>query len=296
MISSLTPLQLEMPKKTPLASGRRLVTWRGLAAERIQITGSDELHYRYLGPRHYVCLHDIRKLNGEMFVQGVLIPQLLDLRNKITFVPRDCEVSGWSKLSRPHNSITAVYFDPQILDDELDRTFSAHCNQPMVLFEDTGLRSTLGKLSAVLSEDGPVDPLYGETLGLLAALEISRLQTTGLLDQIRDTGRLSFEHERRIRLFIDENLHRNMSLSELADVVNLSRFHFTRSFKKTLGQPPHQFILHQRVERAKESLLSSELSIGEIAQSLGFGNQGRFASSFRKVTGLTPAYFRRIRR
>jgi AraC family transcriptional regulator len=236
-----------------------------------------------------VAVHEV---NG---VQGGLLPKLLDVRNKLSFIPGGCEVYGWSKPARPWNSLTALYFDPQILAEELDRVYSARCNKPMLLFDDAGLRSTLAKLTALLVEDGPVDSLYAETLGLLAAIEISRLQTIGLSDQIRDTGRLSAEHERAILLFIYENLHRNMSLGELADVVHLSRFH-TRSFKTTLGQPPHQFIRHCWVDRAKRLLLSSEMSMAEIAQNLGFGNQGRFASSFRKITGFTPAYFRRFRR
>jgi AraC family transcriptional regulator len=289
-------LALEMPKGEPLTSGRRSISWRGITVENVQVTGTNELHYRYVGSRHYLCLHDLRKRDGEMFVQGVLFPQRLDLRDKISFIPSGCEVSGWSKLARPWNSCTALYFDPQILAEELDRRSSNGDGKPMLLFDDAGLRSTLSKLTSLLIEDGPLDSLYAETLGLLAAIEISRLQATGTASQIRDTGRLSAEHERIILLFIDENLHRNMSLGELAGVVQLSRFHFTRSFKKTLGQPPHQFILHCRVDRAKRLLLSSGLPMGEIAQDLGFGNQGRFASSFRKVTGFTPAYFRRLRR
>jgi hypothetical protein len=59
-----------------------------------------------------------------------------------------------------------------------------------------------------------------------------------------------------------------MSLSKLVDVVNLSRFPYTRPFKKSLGQPPHQSILHHRIERANHLLLSSRLSFGAIAQSL----------------------------
>jgi AraC-like DNA-binding protein len=55
----------------------------------------------------------------------------------------------------------------------------------------------------------------------------------------------------------------------------LNRFHFTGSFKTTLGQPPHQSIRHCRVDRAKRLLLSKEMSIAKIAQNVAFGNQGR---------------------
>jgi AraC family transcriptional regulator len=296
MAPNLDQITLEMPKGEPLREGRRLLDWRGISAENIQMTGPGELHYRWLGARNCVCLSDIRTSDGELFQQGVLLPKLLDVRDKISFVPTGCEIHGWSKLARPRNSLTALYYDPQIVARELDRPSALPDHRPMLRFDDAGLRSTLGKLTALLVGDTPIDPLHAETLGLLAALEINRLQTSGVIGHIRDTGRLSAEHERLILLFIDENLHRNVSLAELADIVQLSRFHFTRSFKKTLGLPPHQFILHCRVNRAKNLLLRSEPSISEIAQNLGFGNQGRFASSFRKVTGFTPAYFRRLRR
>ncbi|MFX8727503.1 helix-turn-helix transcriptional regulator, partial [Acinetobacter baumannii] len=81
---------------------------------------------------------------------------------------------------------------------------------------------------------------------------------------------------------------KNLSLSELASLAKLSRFHFARAFKKTFGMPPHQFILHHRIEAAKVSLIKDDIALSELARSLGFGSQSRFSEVFRKATGLTP--------
>jgi AraC-like DNA-binding protein len=113
---------------------------------------------------------------------------------------------------------------------------------------------------------------------------------------VPDSGRLSGGQEKFVLTYIAENLHREVSLSELAGLVGLSRFHFSRSFRRTTGLAPYQFILASRVERAKAILSGSETSMAEISASLGFGSQTQFSAAIRKLTGLIPSQFRRTRR
>jgi AraC family transcriptional regulator len=131
---------------------------------------------------------------------------------------------------------------------------------------------------------------------LTAAIELARLQFNGPEVRVPDSGRLGAAQEKIVRDYIEQNLHRDISLSDLAGLVSLSRFHSTRAFRRTTGLTPHQFILAARVERAKEALTGSGRSMLEISDSLGFGNQTQFASVFRKATGMTPSQFRRDRR
>jgi AraC family transcriptional regulator len=146
-----------------------------------------------------------------------------------------------------------------------------------------------------LNDPSPANELYAETLGLLAAIEVDRLQT-GVEVQLMESGRLSATQERVVREYVEENLRRDISLDELAALAQLSRFHFVRAFKKTTGWPPHQFILRQRVEKAKRRLSTSNEPIHSIAGALGFGSAAQFSGTFGKVAGCSPSQFRRMQR
>jgi AraC family transcriptional regulator len=274
---------------------RRTLAWRGLAAEYISIPGPREYAFNWVGSRHYLALHDLKLNAGETTVEDLPPSRLLDRRDRMTFIPQGCRISGWSEVESRSNAFTAVYYDAAIVREELEGRRAAGDGRPMLYFENPGLRATLTKIQSLLTDLLPVDPTYAETLGLLAAIEIHRLQEAGVSTHIPDSGQLSARQERLIRDYIAENLHRNLSLSGLAELAGLSRFHFTRSFKKTMGLPPHQFILHRRVECSKRMLVGN-MPMREIAESLGFAGQGHFSSAFRRYTGYTPTQFRRLNR
>jgi AraC family transcriptional regulator len=270
----------------------RRMTWRGFSAETITVQGPRGFDYRWSGTPHYLALHDIQLADGEIAVAELPRSTETDMRDLMTFIPGGCDAFGWSKLRARRNLFTAVYYDPAILPEELDARVSG-IERPMLYFDDPALRSTLSKLQGLLVDPGPIDAIYGETLGLTAAIELARLQFNGQGVRAPDSGHLGTAQAKVVLEFIRENLHRDLSLSHLAGLAGLSRFHFARAFKRTTGLSPYQFILSARVERAKSSLANSNQSMLEISQSLGFGNQGQFATAFRKLTGTTPSQFRR---
>jgi AraC family transcriptional regulator len=275
--------------------GQRRITWRGLSAETVTMHGAREFDYKWSGSTHYLAVHDISLEAGETLVDDLPPARQLDMRDLLTFIPEGCSVTGWSKLRSRTNTFTAVYYDPAILPEEMDARL-AGIERPKLYFDHPWLRMTLVKIQALLVDPDPIDAIYGETLGLAAAVELARLQFGGPRVFVPDSGRLSVEQEKRVRDYIATNLHRNVSLSDLASLVGLSRFHFSRSFRRTTGLAPYQFILSSRVERAKTTLAETETSMLEISASLGFGTQAQFSAAFRKLTGLTPSQFRRSRR
>ncbi|MCU0570810.1 MAG: helix-turn-helix transcriptional regulator [Oculatellaceae cyanobacterium Prado106] len=74
----------------------------------------------------------------------------------------------------------------------------------------------------------------------------------------------------------------------------MSRYHFASLFKQSMGVSPYQFILMQRVERAKQLLKQSELTLTAIASMCGFANQSHFIRRFRQWVGVTPKVFRNL--
>jgi AraC family transcriptional regulator len=97
---------------------------------------------------------------------------------------------------------------------------------------------------------------------------------------------------RQVKAYIEENLEENLSLAMLSSVASLSPIHFARQFKRSTGQSPYQFLLNARIDAAKR-LLRSPMPIAEIAVRCGFAHQEHLTRTFRKLTGTTPAAYRR---
>jgi AraC family transcriptional regulator len=106
-------------------------------------------------------------------------------------------------------------------------------------------------------------------------------------------GGLGPARERKVRQYIQEHLDQPLSLDELAKIAVISPNYFISLFHQSTGMTPHKFVLHQRVEYAKELLASSKLSLIEIAHKCGFPDQSQFTTTFRRHVGITPGQYKR---
>ena len=97
---------------------------------------------------------------------------------------------------------------------------------------------------------------------------------------------------RRAIQYIEDNLHRELALSDIAAVVAISPGHFSHAFRQTVGLPPHRYVLNRRVERAKSLLRDSDVPIGEVAHRIGCSSPSNFSVLFHRATGMTPRCFR----
>lgn len=105
--------------------------------------------------------------------------------------------------------------------------------------------------------------------------------------------RLPNQKLRRAVNFLIEHLGDDVSLARLAAEVGLSPYHFARSFRASVGVPPHQYVTAMRIERARLMLAGSDRPVTQIGLLLGFDSGNHFSTSFRRVTGVTPTAFRR---
>lgn len=105
-------------------------------------------------------------------------------------------------------------------------------------------------------------------------------------------GRLTSAQLRVVSDHIEANLGSDLSVARLAGLIGLSPFHFSRMFKAGTGDSPYRFVLLRRVEAAKR-LLRSNVSLSEIAYTVGFSSQSHFTSIFRRETGMTPGHAHR---
>ena len=99
-------------------------------------------------------------------------------------------------------------------------------------------------------------------------------------------------HLLRARDLIDARYREPLDVSDLARAARLSRAHFSREFRKAFGEPPHQYLLTRRMERAAALLRTTDRSIAEICMTVGLRSVGSFTTTFGRVYGLSPTAYR----
>jgi AraC family transcriptional regulator of arabinose operon len=96
--------------------------------------------------------------------------------------------------------------------------------------------------------------------------------------------------------YLSHNLHRRVTVGELADAVHLSASRLAHIFSREMGLTPRRYAERQRLGRAKQLLEVTQLPVNEVARQAGFESQFYFAARFKKLTGRTPSEFRAWRR
>jgi AraC family transcriptional regulator len=124
---------------------------------------------------------------------------------------------------------------------------------------------------------------------------IKALQTRSRVNQIDCSlaGGLPPRKLSKALRYIHQHLAEEVSLGAIATHLNMSQFYFCRLFKQSMGVTPYQYLLQQRIERAKQLLLQDELSIAEVALEVGFANQSHFCVRFKRWVGMSPKQFAR---
>ena len=98
---------------------------------------------------------------------------------------------------------------------------------------------------------------------------------------------------RKVQDHVSEQLAEEISVEALAELVDLSPFHFSRVFKQATGMPPMQFVTRERITRAQQLIRETSRSLIEIALEVGYTSPSAFTKVFRRVTGMTPMEFRK---
>ena len=106
-------------------------------------------------------------------------------------------------------------------------------------------------------------------------------------------GGLTPSRLRKVTELVHTKIDEELTLEQMAEAVSLSVAHFSQMFRKSTGQSPHQFVLQQRIERAKELLRKAEARVLDVAVACGFKTQQHFARVFRQICGTSPTQYRR---
>jgi AraC family transcriptional regulator len=136
--------------------------------------------------------------------------------------------------------------------------------------------------------------LFAEGWALQAMAHLSRLAGGHYANREISRGGLSVANLRRVQDYIHSTLPATVTLVELSRVAGLSRRHFLRAFRESVGDTPLGYVRTLRIEEAKRRLSQGNQSITEVALDCGFSHAQHFATAFRRATGLTPSAFRHV--
>jgi AraC family transcriptional regulator len=147
------------------------------------------------------------------------------------------------------------------------------------------------KFQAELTADAPNDLLYVDTVTTGLILHLLANYGVATPKVIAPRGKLNSFQLRAVVEFVHSNLADDVSLTALAKQAHISPFHFARLFRRTVGLPPHQFVMRLRVHRAIALLRRERMPLADVAIACGFHDQPHFIHAFRTVTGTTPTQY-----
>jgi AraC family transcriptional regulator len=265
--------------------------WSGVSAELLTTTDQRPYDFIFEGPALYLCFGlSGRRKDSIVRVDGERATSFTEITNRFHIVPAGARFEGFAVPAGPQRFVQ-VYIDARagILHPEIDLGEIA----PRLGTSGAALSATARKLESALSTPGPLNRLYGETLGCALAIELLRWQR-GNADFLKPvSGGLSPHHLRLITRFIDDHLSEDIGLVQLATLVGLTPSHFCRAFRRSTGLPPHRYLVQSRVERAKLLLTSNRgMSVTEVALEAGFGGSTQLARVFKAALGVSPSEYR----
>jgi AraC family transcriptional regulator len=157
---------------------------------------------------------------------------------------------------------------------------------------DEHLARLILALHADLADGSPAGRLYGESLSLALAVYLARRYG---VPNHKTWGHRGGLPGHRLRLVIDyvrAHVDRDIPLADLANLAGMSPHYFTELFRKTTGQTPHQFVLAERIDRAKRLLRNPTLTALDVAVLVGFADASHFTKVFSRIVGVTPSRYR----
>jgi AraC family transcriptional regulator len=151
-------------------------------------------------------------------------------------------------------------------------------------------------LKAEMEVGFPTGRLFLDSLSTALAAVMVRRHSSHAIVPFPSNQSLSGRSLRQALSYIEDNLKRDLSLSEIAQAADVSVTHLKTAFRQMTGTPVHQYVIQRRVERAKILLAAGKCSISEVAQETGFAHQSHLAKHMRRLLGYSPKAVRYLNR
>jgi len=197
-----------------------------------------------------------------------------------------------SSTAKSSGSLVFAQFDPEFRNAiEESLPGSVRLDQP--LSATGGLQNAFAytqMLKDFVESDGFGGALRAESIITLLVGDIYKRVSQS---RQNESGHLLSEQAlSRIDEFIDAHVDAGIGVKALADLANISQFHFSRAFKESTGLSPHQYVLRHRLEKVRSLLRDMTKSLAEVAVESGFSSQSHMSTAFQKQFGISPGKYR----
>jgi AraC family transcriptional regulator len=293
----VSPLELRQRSTKTLVLSSRHLNWNGILVEQSQYSPSpdeakspalsDHRLILPLGPPAPLIQKRDNRLHEAILQKGDSI-----------FVPAGYSGS-WRcptrEINRPKKQQLHIWLKPELLKQaaeaseiDIDRLNLVNSFGQ----QDIQLHHIAMLLLAELQSGSIMGQLYIDSLTQVLVIHLLRHYSTFTQPITFENRSLTHTRLQQAIEYIHAHLDRELSLAEVAGVVNISPTYFANLFKRATGISPHQYVLQQRVERAKFLLLKTDLAIADVALQVGFSNQSHLTRHFKRLNGVTPKQVR----
>ncbi|MEO1005757.1 MAG: AraC family transcriptional regulator [Cyanobacteria bacterium J06638_38] len=277
--------------RSPIATSQDL-GWESIVVEEFQNpSGSSETSYE---SDHIVCLslatrpNRIWQATSDRSYMGVYT------KGDLTILPAEL-TSSYRAYGEDHHLQIAI--PPQFLKQIATETISTDPDRLELITEFCVRNPKIEQLAMMLRTElhqgnSSVGQLYVESLANALTVNLLRDYSATKLQIATYPGGLSDRQILQVTDHIKDRLTESIKIKDLAKFLGISQFHFSRLFKKSTGIAPHQYVMQQRIELAKQLLEKSDIPIADIALNCGFNSQSHLGRYFRAITGMTPRAYR----
>ncbi len=213
----------------------------------------------------------------------------------ITTLMTRAESSNWHW--KNDIEVSHFYISPSLMaktaSELFDRDAEAIELHDLLKIDDPALAWINDQMIQEVAAGGPGGRLCYDALALQARVHILRKYAAVQFKMPCAQGRFRPAHARLIEDYIEQNISRNITIEELANICNCTRIQFARKFHVHYGMRPHAYVLRRKIEQACQHLRKDRLALKEIALLSGFSDQSHLNRAFRRHMNVTPAEFRR---
>lgn len=214
--------------------------------------------------------------------------------NEILIIPAGVSYSGiWHEAGE----FSLLGLSPKLFDCIAYQSFQVKQIEliPQLAVTDPFIQQIGLALKEDVKAGHPAGKLFGESLTTALIVHLLKDYSVWQPKEISNVSNgLSKQQLKKVLDYIHAHISQDTTLSDIAEVLNMSQYHFCRLFKQSIGIAPHQYVTECRIAKAKELLLKSKLTITEIAFEVGFSNHSSFTRLFHQYVGVTPKTFRNL--
>lgn len=215
-------------------------------------------------------------------------------KNEIVVTPAGL-TSGWRWHAR--SKCIVITLDPVRLETftqtELGLLLTEQQLHDLPQFQDVDITQAAVMLLEALRLGGAASEVMFESLARVFLVKLVQKYGDQRSDAVLFSKAFTAQHYKRVLDYVADNYEKQIQIEDIARQAGLSASHFSRLFKLTIGDTPHQFLMRYRIERAAGLLADKARPMIDIALACGFSDQPHFSRVFREFRGVTPKAYRK---